>query len=346
MSPSYYSSTLLAGFALLSLSISQSPAAPTAAQPVGCLTYPVANGTITAFGVPVLDLQKFTGFAATVTTNVITVSSVTWTANQYVTAGPHFVTIRSGQQAGRTLRVTANGTNTLTVDTEDTALNTSGFAFAANTDSFELYAGDTLGTLFGSTADGSGNLPSGIKGGTSTATADNLYIPAGAVWTTYYFNTTLGFWVLDGGSTTQNGVILYPDDGFLIFRNGATGNLSFVGRVPNSKLLSKFPGGTQNTIALRFPADTTLANLNFGAPGTWITGASDATADTVSVWNSSGYYWQSYFKNASNQWIEVGGDGSDQSFLTIPMGKSILIDKKGTGTGAASFLGQTLPYGL
>jgi uncharacterized protein (TIGR02597 family) len=336
-------STFLAGLALLSMAFTNSPAAPTAAAPVGWLNYPVTNGTITAFGVPVLDLPKFVGFTTAVAANTLTVSGVTWTVNQY-SATPHFVTIRSGAQAGRTLRVTANTATVLTVDPEDTPLNTAGFAVTANTDSFELFAGDTLGTLFGSAADGTGTLPSGVKAGTSTTTADVIYIPSGTTWASYYFSTTLGFWVPDGGTTNQNNVILYPDDGFLVFRNGATGSLNMIGRVPSSKLLSKFPGGTTNFISLRFPADTTLAGLNFGAPGTWITGADDTVADTISIWNAPGYYWQSYFKNASNQWIEVGGDGSDQSSLVIPMGASIQIEKKGSATGSASFYSQALPY--
>lgn len=335
------STRLLISIAALSLT-GISLAAPTAAVPIACMNYPVTFGTISSFGVPVLDLQKFSGFSTAVASNTLTVSGVTWTANQFVTAGPHFITIRSGAQAGRTLRVTANTTNVLTLDVEDTPLNTAGFA-VATTDSFELFAGDTIGTLFGSTAAG-GILTSGIKGGTSTADADNIYVPSGNTMLTYFFNTTLGFWVQDGSTTNQNGLILYPDDGFLIYRNGATGSLNLVGRVPSSKLLTKFPGGSTNSISVRFPASTTLSGLAFGAPGTWITGASDAVADTVSVWNSSGWYWQSYFKNGSNQWIEVGGDGSDQSAVVIPLGTSLQVDKKGTATGSASFFSQALPY--
>lgn len=343
MRTSLSTSTFLAGLALMSLVLTNSPAAPTAAAPIGWLTYPVTNGTITAFGVPVLDLQKFSGVTTAVAASTLTVSGVTWTANQY-SSTPHFVTIRTGAQAGRTLRVTANTTNVLTLDTEDTPLNTAGFAVTANSDSFELYAGDTLATLFGSTPDGGGILSSGVKAGTSSSTADVIYIPSGTTWASYYYSSTLGFWVADGGSTTQNNLILYPDDGFLIFRNGTTGSLNMIGRVPSSKLLSKFPGSTTNFISLRFPADTTLAGLNFGTPGTWITGADDTVADTVSIWNAPGYYWQSYYKNGSNQWIEVGGDGSDQSSLVIPMGASIQIGKKGSATGSASFYSQALPY--
>ena len=335
----------LAILSLLTVTLGTGHAGNAPSVPVACLTYPVTNETMSSFGVPVLDLPKFTGFASAVASNTLTTTSVTWTANQYVTAGPHFVTIRTGAQAGRTLRVTANTTNTLTLDIEDTALNIAGFAVISGSDAFELYAGDTLGTLFGSAATG-GILTSGIKGGTSTADADIVYVPVGAGMNSYYFSTTLGFWVLDGSATNQNGVILYPDDGYLIYRNGPTGNLTMLGRVPSTKLLSKFPGGSTNFISVRFPADTTLGGLNFGTPGSWITGTSDLDADTVSVWVPSGWYWQMFFKNSSNQWIEVGGTGTDQSSVAIPMGTAMQIQRKGTATGSTSFFSQTLPYGL
>lgn len=337
------SSALLALVALALPAI----AAPTGSVPAGCLTTPVTNGSISSFGVPLLSLPTFTGFTTAVGTNTLTVSGVTWTTNQFAAAGsPYFITIRTGAEAGRTLLVTANTANTLTVDAEDTPLNTAGFAVVANTDAFELYAGKTLGSLFGTTAT-SGTLSSGVQGGSSTATADNIYVPSGNSTVTYYFSTTLNFWVLDGTTTSANNLILYPDDGYLIYRNGATANLGFVtGRVPSSKLLSKIPGGATTEISSRFPADTTLAGLNFGSPGTWITGTSDATADNLSVWNSGGWYWQTYYKNTSNQWIEVGGDGTDQSAIPIPTGSALQIVKRGTATGSTSFLGQALPYGF
>jgi uncharacterized protein (TIGR02597 family) len=332
---------------LLALAVSAA-AAPTGSVPAGCLSTPVTNSTITSFGVPLLSLPTFVGFTTAVGTNTLTVSGVTWTTNQFATAGsPYFVTIRTGAEAGRTLLVTANTANTLTVDPEDTPLNTAGFAITANTDSFELYAGKTLGSLFGATATG-GILTSGVQGGTSTATADNIYVPSGNSTVTYYFSTSLNFWVQDGTTTNANNLILYPDDGYTIYRNGATGSLNIAtGRVPSSgKLLTKVPGGTITEISLRYPADTTLGALNFGSPGTWITGATDSSADNLGVWNSGGWYWQTYYKNTSNQWIEVGGDGTDQSNIPILTGTALQITKRGTATGSTSFLGQTLPYGF
>lgn len=339
------SSTLLAVLGLLSLPFGNSSAQPTSTVPVACMTHPLTSGTTSSFGVPLLDLPTVTGFASTVTQDTIGVTNVSWNPNQFVTPGvAYFVAIRTGAQAGRTLLVIGNTANTLTLDVEDTPLDTTGFAVAAGADSIELFQGDTLGSLFGSSADGNGFLSSGLKGGTSTRNADGVQLFSGTASVTYFFNTTVGTWVQSGGTANQNGLILYPDDGMLITRRGPNGNLTILGRVPSTRLLTKFPGGTTSVVAVRFPTDTTLGGLNFGAPGTWLAGSSASVADTISLWNGS--KWDTYFKNLSNQWVKTNGNSGDQSGLVIRAGTSIRVAKKGSATGSAAYFSQALPYGL
>ena len=335
---------LITAAVTLSWGVATSSAASASSLPVGCLTYAVTSGATRAFSIPLLDFPTITTTATGVTTDTLTVANANWTPNQFASGAVYFAAVRTGPQAGRTLLVVGNTSNALTLDVEDAPLNSSGFAVTAGTDTFELFQGDTLGSLFGTTVDASGFLPSGLKGGTSTSNADRIQLFEGTTASSYFFNTTAGAWVLvNGGTTSRNGLILYPDDGMLLTRRGPTGSLTMVGRAPDTRLLTKFPGGSTTTSALRFPSDTTLGSLNFGAPGTWITGASSSVADTVSHWNGS--RWNTYYKNASNQWIRTSG-GSDQSALVISAGTSIRINKKGTGTGASAFLGQELPYGL
>lgn len=340
------SSTLLALLALLSLPFGNSSAQATSTVPVACITYPLTSGTTSSFGVPVLDLPILTGFASTVTSTTIGVTNVNWTPNQFVNGGVvYFVAIRTGAQAGRTLLVIGNTSNTLTLDVEDTPLDTAGFAVAAGADSVELFQGDTLGSLFGSTADGNGFLSSGLRGGTTSRNSDNVQLFDGTAFITYFFNTTVGTWVMvNGGTITQNGLILYPDDGMLITRRAPTGNLTILGRVPSTRLLTKFPGGTTTVTAIRFPANTTLGGLNFGAPGTWLAGSSASSADTVGIWTGS--KWETYFKNLNNQWVKTNGNSGDQSATVIRAGSSIRIIKKGSATGSAAYVGQALPYSL
>jgi uncharacterized protein (TIGR02597 family) len=288
----------------------------------------------------------FTGFASTVNPTSLSVTSGDWTANQFITPGKHyFVLIRTGQQAGRTLLVVGNTTDTLTLDVEDTNLNAAGFAVVAGVDSFELFEGNNIAGLFGSSADANGILASGVKGGTASNNADGIQVYNGTSFSTYFFNTTLGYWVLVGGGTTNhNDLILYPDDGILLTRRGVTGTLTMSGRTAATKLLTKFPGGTANVVTVRFPVATTLGTLNFGAPGTWLNGSSSSVADTVGLWNGS--RWILYYKNTSNRWVRNNGGSTDQSGVAIPAGHSIEVLKRGTATGGASFFSQSLPYGL
>jgi len=310
------------------------------------MTYPVVNGATISFGMPLVNPPVFAGFASTVNPASIVVTNGTWTANQFITPGKHyFVLIKTGLQAGRTLLVVGNTADTLTLDVEDTNLNAAGFAVAAGIDTFALFEGNSLGALFGTVADAGGILTSGLKGGTTSSTADRVQVYNGTAFIGYFFNTTLGYWVLtSGGTTNQNGFILYPDDGMLITRRGVTGNLTMFGRVPATKLLTKFPGGSTNVVTVRFPVNTTLGGLNFGAPGTWLNGSSASAADTVGLWNGSN--WVLYYKNASNVWVKNHGGSTDQSATAIPAGRAIQILKRGTATGVASFFSQSLPYGL
>ena len=335
----------IAALAWLSLTFGSS-GEPTASLPVGCMTYPLTSGATRSLGVPLLALPTVTRTASTVSANSIGVTDANWTTNQFASAGSvYFVAIRTGAQAGRTLLVVGNTSNTLTLDVEDTALDGAGFAVTGGVDSFELFQGDTLGSLFGSTTDGSGFLSSGLKGGTSTQNADSIQLFDGTDFIRYFFDTTIGNWVrVNGGATSYNGLILYPDDGMLLTRRGPNGNLTILGRVPSTRLLTKVPGGTSNVMAIRFPVATTLGGLNFGAPGTWIAGSNSTVADNVSLW--SGSKWDVYFKNLSNQWLRANGKGGNQSALVIPAGTSIRITKKGSATGSAAYLGQALPYGL
>lgn len=314
--------------------------------PVGFISTTLTANTTTPFGVPLQDVSVFTGATTQVSTNAVTVTGVNWTPSQFSVAGtPHFVVITSGAQTGRALLVTANTATSLTVDVGDTDLTASGFS-AVTGDTIDLFQGDTLGSLFGSTADVNGVLPSGLSGASSLLSADTVSIHNGTRFVPYFFNTTTGTWVMqNGGTVNQNAVVLYPDRGVLITHKGTSSvTLTLIGRVPATGLLTKLTPNINNAVAVRFPADTTLGSLNFSGPGTWIKGASVLAADTVNIWN--GTRWVPYFQNTSNQWIQHQGNGSDQSAVVIPAGTAVMIGKKSGGLGATTYFSQALPYSL
>lgn len=325
--------------ALLTFSTTAFAQTTAATVPVGYMTYSLPSGATTPVGISLSESNVHTGPVATVTANAISAANVTWTANQFATAGaPHFVNIMSGAQVGRTLLITGNTANTVTVAAGDTPLNTTGFALAAG-DRFEIVPGDTLGTLFGGTAE-----TVALQGGASAATADNVQLFNGVRFLSYYFSTTAGSWVLSGDSTntSQNNVVLAPYSGLVVLRRGPDTSFVVTGRVPSTNLLTQLPGRGA-FMALRFPTDTKLSEL-ISTPGNWTANDSPALADTVGIWD--GTRWVAYWKKSDGNWYQAGGDGSNKNNFVISAGTALSIVKRQASTGASSFMAQQLPYSL
>jgi hypothetical protein len=294
----------------------------------------------------------YTGAVSAVTTNVITIadSPAPWTANQYASPSlPYFVKFLSGLQAGRVVLVTANTTNTLTVDNTDhssqiTALNAANFSVAAG-DTFEVFAGDTIASIFGSTA------PTLVlHGGISLGQADSLSIySAGQVrFLSYYFDTNAGFWKLSGSSANANTTILYPYSGFAITRRASEAATSFavMGRVAEVSRLVKTTGS--NAIiydSTGYPVDLTLSQLTLGA--NWVKGSTLGNSDTLSVWDAAQVKFDTYFQlSADSTWRKSGGGSTDYSSFVLPAGTTAAFLKRASVSGSTSYLQPVLPYSL
>ncbi len=325
--------------ALLTVSTAAFAQTTAATVPVGYMTYTLASGKTTPVGISLSESNVFTGPTATVAADAIGASGVTWTPNQFAAPGaPHFVNIMAGAQVGRTLLITGNTANTVTVTTGDTPLNGAGFALAVG-DRFEIVPGDTLGTLFGSTAQ-----TVALLGGASFEVADTVEIFNGSTFDPYYFNTTLGTWVAGKSTVNANDTVLHPWQGLMITRRGPDTSFVVTGRVPSTPLLTQLASRSSSVIALRFPADATLGSLGFSGLGTWLQGTSFVRSDTVSLWN--GTKWDSYWMKPDNKWYLVGGDGTDKTATPIGAGSVISVLKRGTATGSGTYFTQALPYSL
>jgi uncharacterized protein (TIGR02597 family) len=308
--------------------------------PEGAINLRLQQGTTSAVGTPLLNTPVYRGVTAGVSANTMTATGAAWSVNQFAQAGaPHFVAILSGVQTGRFALITANQASALTLQVDDTTLDAAGFSMAAG-DRFEIFPGETLASMFG-------DLTSGLalQGG-GPFTADTVQIHNGIRYVAYYFDTAKGFWArLGGDGTAQNDLALMPDRGLLMTRRGPTSSVVLTGRVPATSLLTRLPGGTTNAIATRFPVDTTLAQWTYSGPGAWIAHDSSFSADNINLFN--GIRWTAYWRRATDgQWRQLNGDSSDQGGLVIPAGSSVLIQKRGTVTGAAGFFSQSLPYVL
>ena len=321
-------------------------------NPEGAITYSLpatTSGNLTRyFSAPLASDPVYTGqvFSVTPTTIAIADSPAPWTAGQFTNpAAPYFVKFLSGQQAGRVILVTANTTNSLTLDTTDHSsqtvpLNATGFG-VASTDSFEVFAGDTLASVFGVNTTQS---PLVLQGG-SIITADTVSIysvPLGR-FQAYYFDTTAGFWKQLGFTANANNVVLYPYSTFAILRRSNEPAISFVlmGKVPEVTRLVKTTGNSTIYDSTGYPVDMTLGQLNLQ---NWTKGTL-ITADTVSVWNAPLGRFDAYYQQSSDShWRKVGDSVTDQNNFVIPAGTAVAFLRRSGVSGSASYIEPTIPY--
>lgn len=326
--------------------------------PEGITTYSIAatragQNLTSYFSAPLATDPVYTGAVATVTSNTIMVGDTPppWTANQ-LSSSPYFVKMLSGLQTGRILQVTGNTTTTLTLDITDNSLQSvsltaTGFAVAAG-DTFEVFPGDTLATLFGlNTAQSPLVLTAGTP---ATADSVGVYSPTAGRFLTYYFDSTLGYWKQIDVAGNANNAVVRPYAAFLITRRPSEPALSFVltGRVAEVNRLIKVPGGNQVIYdSTGFAVDTPLSSLQLS---NWLqaptTSPTVNNADTVSVWNSSANRLDTYFQLSDSTWRKVGGGSTNESSFVISAGESVCFLKRAAVSGATSFLGSTLPYTL
>jgi uncharacterized protein (TIGR02597 family) len=336
-------------------------------SPEGVVTYSlpatvVAQNTTSYFSAPLSSDPVYTGAVSTtvaVTANTIAVDdnpapfvntpNGTQLANLATPSAPYFVKFLSGLQSGRVLLVTANTASSLTLDTTDhsiqtVALTTSSFSVAAG-DTFEVFPGDTLGSLFGTNPSQSQFV---LKGGTSSLFSDTVsfYSPFLIRFQAYFFNTTAGFWEMSGTSTNANNTIIYPYSTFGITRRSSEPAVSFtlMGRVPEVNRLIKTVGSNSVVYdSTGYPVDMALSQLHLG---NWTTGTSSIFADTLSVWDPALLRFDTYFQMSDSSWRRSGAGTTDQRNFVIPAGTTVLFVKRGTANGSTSYLQAPLPYTL
>lgn len=314
-------------------------AATSSTPPQGGLLIPVAAGTAlapstTAFAVPLYDLPAASGATvgalASLTSTTLTVTNAGWTAGALAsTAFPYAVQLTSGTAAGQLLTITANTATTLTVSGGDPVA----LGVVAG-DRFRLIPVDTLNSLFGSNT---------LLGGPTAAAADNVILSTTAQ-TAYYYNTTLGRWVRTTGPTTDRGNTPIPALGMIsIVRKSAALTLAFTGSVPTERTRLAVPNSGSIYLHSGFPVDLTLGTLAIqtALPG-WVSGATAATADTLSV--VSGANRVSYYHNGT-AWVRTTGPATNRNTTAIPAGTPMVLTRVGSAAGS-SLLTLNRPYSL
>lgn len=323
------------------------PAQTQTTDPVGFTTTTLLANSDTLISIPFLRPAEFTGAIQSVASNVITVAGTPgWTANQFVyVAGSqpktYFVLIGGGgtsnPKEGHTYRITANGTNTLTVDISADDLA----GITANTQLLVVPYWTPASIFPASDADVSftpTTLTSSYKTQILIPGANpNISVP------TYFFSNNVNGttnnvgWRHVGDIMTNHGDDPLLSNSYFIVRNqnGApTLPLKAIGAVLTKKLatpLRMFASGPRdNFVCMVRPVDVTLNQTGLG-PGNGFAGKDLLLLfdNSVAGFNKSpraSYYYYMGPPGLSG-WKLVGDGFVDHGNDVIPGGSAILIRK-------------------
>ncbi|HEX4141053.1 MAG TPA: hypothetical protein VHY09_11940 [Candidatus Methylacidiphilales bacterium] len=308
-----------------------------------------AVGSTTYLSLPLSGNVIYAGTVSAAGSNSINVATSRFTSILASANAPCFVKMLSGGERGRMMQITSNSANSLIVSTADNTtqqvtLLTSGFSVSAG-DNFEIVPGDTIAAIFGANTRAN---PLTLAGSSNFNSADwvKVYNPSAGIWQAYYFNTSYGYWTLQGTTTNANNTVLYPYSGLSITRNANSepaASLILTGRVAEVPVMTKTTGNNAVVYgSTGYPLGLTLSQLNFGA--NWLKGTSTTSADVLSVWNNSSKSFLSYYQMPDSTWRQAGNTTTDQSGTVVPAGDCISLQQHLSVSGSTSYLPSSMPY--
>lgn len=318
--------------------------AQTPSNTAGYQTYTLpatTTATVVYLSVPMKAPMALSGTPSAVSADTITVATADWVAGAYAGTRPYYVHVQSGAQAGRVMRVVANTSTQLTLDTTDnspqtTSLTTTGFAMST-TDNFELRVGHTLATFFGATA---AAIPLTTTGTPDTVSLWNWRLNA---FDTYSFDSAGANTWVDSAGANANDTMIPPNATLAIARgpNHVAAQLVVLGEVPTIAPLVKANRGGPGYYGTELPVDLTFSQLVLGS--TWLKSSSAFTADTVSLYSTTLAKWESYYQQTDGSWRKSGSTDVQDSTV-IPAGSALVFTRRGSVSGSASFVPVTLTY--
>ena len=365
-------SLLLSAAAIGSLSLGEIATAQTtvATDPVGFTTVQCLANSDTFVSLPFTRPPEFTGAIESVSGNTLQVSGTPWTANQFVYAAgsqpKHYYALigpagTTNPKEGHTFPITANGQNSLTLDTAQEDL--SGIAANAQVVVIPYW---TLSTVFPTTDQDKSFTPTTSTRSFKTQILIPNYNATGvnqAYSTVYFFSNNVNGsssnvgWRVVGDNTTDRGDDVLLPDGYLVVRNSGgapTLPLASAGAV----LMKKFsiPLATaathqqDNAVAMPRPVDVTLNQTGLSpADGSFVaTTSTRALKDQLFVYNNaqvglnkapSAVYFYSDNVNGvgGTGWRLIGDNTTDRGGDVIPAGSAITIRKAATAAGETKF---------
>lgn len=332
-------------------------------DPVGFVTVGITAGTGTAkrntlFSVPLLETEaiqgQVSGVITGVSSNTITNTNAGWVAGALSQPStPYLIQITSGAAEGRMFLISssantggaiagaANTSTTVTVSSLDSAqVNLTSLGIVNGTDTYKIYACDTLSSFFGTPAS------TGIQGGTSASNADTVVVVLNGSSSTYFYNTgvTPARWSrVAFNSPSAENVALLPFYGVQYSRLAAS-PLTFVvtGGVPTEGRKVSVKNSGPTLLSQYWPADSTLQSLGLNTLPGWLSGNNANSADTVVL--TSGGSASTFFFDGTN-WRRVGFNNPVANNTAIGIGTTVQIFRRGTAAGYGT-LSQNPPYTL
>jgi uncharacterized protein (TIGR02597 family) len=343
--------TLLAAVTLLGGLFVSSPAAfgqEVATTPVGAVTLSIAaSATGSSYNIsqisapllkaplvpgagadPVAPQGQMSGTITGVSSNTIQVTGAGWSSGQLAQTGfPVFVKITSGVNAGQYYYVTGNTADSLTV----TAIGIDPNLPNISEETFKLYGGDTLLTLFGGADDG---VIGGTAADSSAGLVDRVTLNSVTNNTTftYYYNTDSQEWRRSGSGVNQGNTVIAPYTGMLYSRISTDPlNITLTGEVPAENLRISIPLLGVTLLSSYFPTDTMLESLDLDQLPQWrkagINGVTIANSDKVIIRNGPTTY-SYYYDGVLNYWRR-SGSGANQNQTPVTVGSAIRVQRSG-----------------
>lgn len=310
-------------------------------DPVGFVTLTVAGKTGTApsaLSMKSLALARaveYQGNAELASGTTIVDTDAVWTVNQFNGAGNAWYLEITGPANGAGIGTTYDIINT-DRDAQTLTLAQNLATGVTNGATFRIRKHWTIGAVFGLNNEG------GLGGGTAE-TADTIRIFRGQNnYETYIYLVDAagnGWRKLDSaGAVTagdQSGAVIYPDDGLLISRRQATdANIVLMGSVKTGPASYPIVPGL-NVVGNPFAGPMTLedSKLYTGDPATGLAGGTASKADWLQIYNGTSYdtYFYSSGGGTGVGWRKTGAGSVDQKNVQIPVGSSIIVQRRGGG---------------
>ena len=239
------------------------------------------SGT-TGHGVGFVLPSKFQGTASSVSSSSLSVSSSSFTANQFAPSGglpTHYIQITSGSQSGLVVDIVGNTTASLTVASGD-------LAAVSGTPNSVIRPHILASTIF--------------KGNTSLADDSDtltLFNSDGSSTTLAWSSASSTGWI-DPNSLAPVDTVIYPGQGFLLNTSGS-GNFTANGVVNSSPTIVPPYAGKVNLVSLSNPSSVkNLQSINLGAN-------LEPENDTIGTFSSDGYLSQ----DSAYTWNGSAGGG-------------------------------------